>query len=427
MKIYKYISILCVGFLLYTSCTKEQLQIVNKGVKLDENSAEYQDYLRERTVDYLNNYMFTKASDAIRLITDNAVKEEMQALYASKKLEAETKAFKLVRDSNGDTLYFRIKDTVGTKTITMLCNRNIGGGYVENYPGQLYGIKNYAAVTSLTLQHARFTEVKELEYATNLTSFNFTRLDPNDFPTYYPNDQFAIDPLKFDLSKNDKLTSVSVTLSDISGLTASQLPQHDNCALSFSRCYFNANDNHNDFHGKSLAYDGWSYRTEFIFTNKDINSLTLSYSSISVRDLPHSNSNLRKIDVSESNLAALSLSNHSELKELTIGDQPALTTLKIVDCPLPAGFADFDASAYPVKALTLTNNPNLQKLTVGEGLTNFIVTNNENLTEIVLPENFSISQFLRPGSTTYLNVIIRRDCNIVNKPDWLDSYIKYID
>lgn len=427
MKIYKYIIILCFGFLLFTSCTKEQIQIVNKGVTLDENSAEYQDYLRERTTDYLNNYLFAKASDAIKLITDNALKEEMQALYVDKKLEAETKAFKLVRDSDGDTLYFRITDAPGTKIISMLCNRNIGGGYVENYPGKLYGIKNYAAVTSLTLQHARYTEVKELEYATDLTSFSFTRLQPSDFPTYYPNDQFSIDPLKFDLAQNDKLTSVSVTLSDISELTASQLPQHDNCAFSFSRCYFNANENHNDFHGKSLAYDGWSYRTEFIFSNKNINSLTLNYSNVSVRDLPHSNSNLKKIDVSKSNLATLSLSNHSELEELNLGDQPALTTLKIIDCPMPAGFTDFDASAYPVSALTLTNNPNLQKLTVGEGLTNFIVTNNENLTEIVLPENFSISQFLRPSSTTYLNVIIRRDCNIVNKPDWLDSYIKYMD
>jgi len=67
---------------LFASCEKgDILNIVNQDIDLNENSSEYQEYLKERIDTYLAIYRFEEAKRSIAKITDSAIKKDIWLKY----------------------------------------------------------------------------------------------------------------------------------------------------------------------------------------------------------------------------------------------------------------------------------------------------------------------------------------------------------
>lgn len=419
MKVYIWMIVGALGLILPASCTKEQIVIEDRPLTLDKNSAESQKFLVERATDYMNSFRFTQAFEVIEQIADTAVKQEMLALYYTNRKKAEKEALMLVKDSDGDTVFFKIENASGERV-----NINFDDGIVPNEAGKLYGFKNFPNIKYLTMNHTRITGLMDLEYLTGLKEFSYLGMRPDRFALVHPGAPFTLPEIELDLSKNSALSSVAIHTADVSRLDPSMFP--DNLFYSLGYMSFNASNDPGIFHGASLQIIYSTFdKPDFVFSDKHVSTLEIV------------DCNLETINTDEAGITALTVSKNSELRELTTGSRlnelildnnpklenisipPTVTILHISNSIFP--LADFNAAAYPLKILRLENVPQLQKVNVGEGLSWLRIAGNKNLAEITLPENLTKSQF------TQLSLNIKRSCQVVNKPDWLDQYITYID
>ena len=107
---------------LFASCEKgDILNIVNQDIDLNENSSEYQEYLKERIDTYLAIYRFEEAKRSIAKITDPAIKKDIWLKYNRYYQEALTQGCGYILES-GDTLFLKVKndDNIASNQLEIL-------------------------------------------------------------------------------------------------------------------------------------------------------------------------------------------------------------------------------------------------------------------------------------------------------------------
>lgn len=212
--------------LLFGSCTKEVLQIIDEPIEIDENSVEYQQYLFERARTAIALYRFEKVDGILDRITEPSLQEEVLELYNLYKTKAKNEGLFIVEETTKDSLYFLIiprYEYIPPAEATSLYIIFDDAPNMINARGALQGFKNYPKLELLSVEKALPTEVIDLEKMPNLKSFKWSGISSIEFETLFPSEEFEFIPLQADLSKNHQLEEINVSFIESGNIT---FPNH---------------------------------------------------------------------------------------------------------------------------------------------------------------------------------------------------------
>lgn len=310
---------------LFASCEKgDILNIVNQDIDLNENSSEYQEYLKERIDTYLAIYRFEEAKRSITKITDPTIKKDIWLKYNRYYQEALTQGCGYILES-GDTLFLKVKndDNIASNQLKSLSEfYDYVGLKSTNKDITLWGLANFPSLETLWFPSCFVSKVQDLDKLTKLKVFSF-EANKEKYDWWFTNKPFKpVDMAGYNLSKNNQLETLSFKGADLTNL---KVPTTTLQSLSLKNGVY-TNANLNNIHAKVINIESSDAADEqLIINNKALQSLSISTNTTenkAFKLLNVANTSLRKLNVVENADEAHSLKKiilNDKIDTLTVG------------------------------------------------------------------------------------------------------------
>lgn len=349
---YTLLSLLCI--VAISSCERgDSINVITQDIDLNENSQEYQTYLKERIESHLQTYRFEEAKRLMAKLTGEEAQKKFGMLYEQYHQQALTQGCGYILET-GDTVFLKVmnKDEIPPKELTYLKDFY---DYPElkgnNKEATLWGLGNYPALESLVIPSCFVSKVKDLDKLKNLRVLTLTA-DKAKYEWWFTSKTFKpIDMSGYDLSQNHKIESLLFDGVDISNLRA---PANRIMLLSLKNGGYN-NAILNNIHAKKIE-----------ITRSDVadEQLTISNKSLSTLSIESEAGNkmFKVLDVKNSSVHHLLVSDVSyskrSLNKIILNDK--------IDTLVIGGYsADNDDTRVAVEGLSklinlryLSYNPN---------------------------------------------------------------------
>ena len=325
MKKYLYTLLSLLFVATISSCEKgDLLNIITQDIDLNENSKEYQQYLKERIESYLKTYRFEEAKKLVPKLADEEAQKRFWVLYNKYHQEALTQGCGYILAS-GDTLFLKVmnKDEIAPSQLKALTSFY---DYVElkgtNQETTLWGLGNYPALETLSFPSCFVSKVKDLDKLKQLRVFSLTA-DKEKYEWWFTSKAFKpIDMAGYDLSKNDKLDSLLLDGVDISNLKVTPNTMR---LLSLKHGIY-TNASLNNIHARNIDIENSDAADdELIINNKAIQRLSIETNADNNKPfklINVANSSLHKLYVVETSMEQRTLKKvilNENIDTLTIG------------------------------------------------------------------------------------------------------------
>lgn len=325
MKKYLYTLLSLLFVATISSCEKgDLLNIITQDIDLNENSKEYQQYLKERIESYLKTYRFEEAKKLVPKLTEEEAQKRFWVLYNKYHQEALTQGCGYILAS-GDTLFLKVmnKDEIAPSQLKVLTSFY---DYLElkgtNQETTLWGLGNYPALETLSFPSCFVSKVKDLDKLKQLRVFSLTA-DKEKYEWWFTSKAFKpIDMAGYDLSKNDKLDSLLFDGVDISNLKVTPNTMR---LLSLKHGIY-TNASLNSIHARNIDIENSDAADdELIINNKAIQSLSIETNADNNKPfklINVANSSLHKLYVVETSMEQRTLKKvilNENIDTLTIG------------------------------------------------------------------------------------------------------------
>ena len=325
MKKYLYTLLSLLFVATISSCEKgDLLNIITQDIDLNENSKEYQQYLKERIESYLKTYRFEEAKKLVPKLADEETQKRFWVLYNKYHQEALTQGCGYILAS-GDTLFLKVmnKDEIAPSQLKALTSFY---DYVElkgtNQETTLWGLGNYPALETLSFPSCFVSKVKDLDKLKQLRVFSLTA-DKEKYEWWFTSKAFKpIDMAGYDLSKNDKLDSLLFDGVDISNLKVTPNTMR---LLSLKHGIY-TNASLNNIHVRNIDIENSDAADdELIINNKAIQRLSIETNADNNKPfklINVANSSLHKLYVVETSMEQRTLKKvilNENIDTLTIG------------------------------------------------------------------------------------------------------------
>lgn len=357
---YTLLSLLCI--VAISSCERgDSINVITQDIDLNENSQEYQTYLKERIESHLQTYRFEEAKRLMAKLTGEESQKKFGMLYEQYHQQALTQGCGYILET-GDTVFLKVmnKDEIPPKELTYLKDFY---DYPElkgnNKEATLWGLGNYPALESLVIPSCFVSKVKDLDKLKNLRVLTLTA-NKEKYEWWFTSKTFKpIDMSGYDLSQNHKIDSLLFDGVDISNLRA---PANHIMLLSLKNGVYN-NANLNNIHAKNIEITASDAADEQLtISNK-------SLSTLSIESEP-GNKMFKVLDVKNSSVHHLLVSDVSyskrSLNKIILNDK--------IDTLVIGGYsADNDDTRVAVEGLSklinlryLSYNPNASPIATKE-------------------------------------------------------------
>ena len=301
---YTLLSLLCI--VAISSCERgDSINVITQDIDLNENSLEYQTYLKERIESHLQTYRFEEAKRLIAKLTGEESQKKFGMLYEQYHQQALTQGCGYILET-GDTVFLKVmnKDEIPPKELTYLKDFY---DYPElkgnNKEATLWGLGNYPALESLEIPSCFVSKVKDLDKLKNLRVLTLTA-NKEKYEWWFPSKTFKpIDMSGYDLSQNHKIESLLFDGVDISNLRA---PANRIMLLSLKNGVYN-NAILNNIHAEKI---------EIKVSDAADEQLTISNKSLSILSIESEPGNkmFKVLDVKNSSVHHLLVSDVSYSK-----------------------------------------------------------------------------------------------------------------
>lgn len=270
---YTLLSLLCI--VAISSCERgDSINVITQDIDLNENSQEYQTYLKERIESHLQTYRFEEAKRLMAKLTGEEVQKKFGLLYNQYHQQALTQGCGYILET-GDTVFLKVmnKDEIPPKELTYLKDFY---DYPElkgnNKEATLWGLGNYPALESLEIPSCFVSKVKDLDKLKNLRVLTLTA-NKAKYEWWFPSKTFKpIDMSGYDLSQNHKIDSLLFDGVDISNLRA---PANRIMLLSLKNGGYN-NAILNNIHAKKIEITTSDVADEQLtISNKSLDHLSI--------------------------------------------------------------------------------------------------------------------------------------------------------
>lgn len=270
---YTLLSLLCI--VAISSCERgDSINVITQDIDLNENSQEYQTYLKERIESHLQTYRFEEAKRLIAKLTGEEVQKKFGLLYNQYHQQALTQGCGYILET-GDTVFLKVmnKDEIPPKELTYLKDFY---DYPElkgnNKEATLWGLGNYPALESLEIPSCFVSKVKDLDKLKNLRVLTLTA-DKAKYEWWFTSKTFKpIDMSGYDLSQNHKIESLLFDGVDISNL---RVPANRIMLLSLKNGGYN-NAILNNIHAKKIEITRSDVADEQLtISNKSLDHLSI--------------------------------------------------------------------------------------------------------------------------------------------------------
>ena len=314
--------------LALNSCQKgDLLNVVQDDVELNENTAQYQEFIKERVTDYARAYRFEQARANLPKLTDEANRKEGERIINFYHAKALKDGFAYLLP-NGDSLFLKMKneENLPPEKIEYI---SLSNQYAEfKGLGQdvtLWGAANFPNTKGIYIDEAQITKMLDLDKLTKLEEVRLIFESGDfDYTLWFPNRPFKpIDVSGYDFSKNDKITWMEFKHCD---LTAIKAPTNVFPMFKASYCEYNANTI-NTPRARKMQFETCNILDPDIkVTNPHLRSLTIT------TDYNANNRGFRTFDISASRINYFSIyqqsSKQHEVEEIKLNQY--LDTLEIV-------------------------------------------------------------------------------------------------
>ena len=314
--------------LTLASCQKgDLLNVVQDDVELNENTAQYQEFIKERVTDYARAYRFEQARANLPKLTDEANRKEGERIINFYHAKALKDGFAYLLP-NGDSLFLKMKneENLPPEKIEYI---SLSNQYAEfKGLGQdvtLWGAANFPNTKGIYIDEAQITKMLDLDKLTKLEEVRLIFESGDfDYTLWFPNRPFKpIDVSGYDFSKNDKITWMEFKHCD---LTAIKAPTNVFPMFKASYCEYNANTI-NTPRARKMQFETCNILDPDIkVTNPHLRSLTIT------TDYNANNRGFRTFDISASRINYFSIyqqsSKQHEVEEIKLNQY--LDTLEIV-------------------------------------------------------------------------------------------------
>lgn len=349
---YTLLSLLCI--VAISSCERgDSINVITQDIDLNENSQEYQTYLKERIESHLQTYRFEEAKRLMAKLTGEESQKKFGMLYEQYHQQALTQGCGYILET-GDTVFLKVmnKDEIPPKELTYLKDFY---DYPElkgnNKEATLWGLGNYPALESLEIPSCFVSKVKDLDKLKNLRVLTLTA-NKEKYEWWFTSKTFKpIDMSGYDLSQNHKIDSLLFDGVDISNLRA---PANHIMLLSLKNGVYN-NANLNNIHAKNIEITASDVADEQLtISNKSLSTLSIESEA--------GNKMFKVLDVKNSSVHHLLVSDVSyskrSLNKIILNDK--------IDTLVIGGYsADNDDTRVAVEGLSklinlryLSYNPN---------------------------------------------------------------------
>ena len=290
--------------LVLNSCQKgDLLNIVQDDVELNENTAQYQEFIKERVADYARAYRFEQARANLSKLTNEANRQEGEHIINFYHAKALKDGFAYLLP-NGDSLFLKMKneENLPPEKIEHILQFN---QYAEfKGLGQdvtLWGAANFPNTKSIYITEAQITKMLDLDKLTKLEEVRLIFESGDfDYTLWFPNRPFKpIDVSGYDFSKNDKITWMEFKNCN---LTAPKVPANVLPTVNAQYCLFNSSTI-NSFKARSIKLDGSNSQEP----NIKVKNPYLRRLHVSNSDGLKEGTDILSFDVSESDLTYLSI------------------------------------------------------------------------------------------------------------------------
>ena len=290
--------------LALNSCQKgDLLNVVQDDVELNENTAQYQEFIKERVADYARAYRFEQARANLPKLTDEANRKEGERIINFYHAKALKDGFAYLLP-NGDSLFLKMKneENLPPEKIEHIIQFN---QYAEfKGLGQdvtLWGAANFPNTKSIYIDEAQITKMLHLDKLTKLEEVRLLFEPDNfDYTLWFPNRPFKpIDVSGYDFSKNNKITWMEFKNCN---LTAPKVPANVLPIVNAQYCLFNSSTI-NSFKARSIKLDGCKSQEP----NIKVKNPYLRRLHVSNSDGLKEGTDILSFDVSESDLTYLSI------------------------------------------------------------------------------------------------------------------------
>ncbi|MGP1499315.1 MAG: hypothetical protein ACTTIW_02790 [Porphyromonas sp.] len=357
---YTLLSLLCI--VAISSCERgDSINVITQDIDLNENSQEYQTYLKERIESHLQTYRFEEAKRLMAKLTGEEAQKKFGMLYEQYHQQALTQGCGYILET-GDTVFLKVmnKDEIPPKELTYLKDFY---DYPElkgnNKEATLWGLGNYPALESLVIPSCFVSKVKDLDKLKNLRVLTLTA-DKAKYEWWFTSKTFKpIDMSGYDLSQNHKIDSLLFDGVDISNLRA---PANHIMLLSLKNGVYN-NANLNNIHAKNIEITASDAADEQLtISNKSLSTLSIESEA--------GNKMFKVLDVKNSSVHHLLVSDVSyskrSLNKIILNDK--------IDTLVIGGYsADNDDTRVAVEGLSklinlryLSYNPNASPIATKE-------------------------------------------------------------
>ena len=290
--------------LTLASCQKgDLLNVVQDDVELNENTAQYQEFIKERVTDYARAYRFEQARANLPKLTDEANRKEGERIINFYHAKALKDGFAYLLP-NGDSLFLKMKneENLPPEKIEYI---SLSNQYAEfKGLGQdvtLWGAANFPNTKGIYIDEAQITKMLDLDKLTKLEEVRLI-FDAGDFEytLWFPNRPFKpVDVSGYDFSKNDKITWMEFKNCN---LTAPKVPANVLPTVNAQYCLFNSSTI-NSFKARSIKLDGSKSQEP----NIKVKNPYLRRLHVSNSDGLKEGTDILSFDVSESDLTYLSI------------------------------------------------------------------------------------------------------------------------
>ena len=357
---YTLLSLLCI--VAISSCERgDSINVITQDIDLNENSQEYQTYLKERIESHLQTYRFEEAKRLMAKLTGEESQKKFGMLYEQYHQQALTQGCGYILET-GDTVFLKVmnKDEIPPKELTYLKDFY---DYPElkgnNKEATLWGLGNYPALESLEIPSCFVSKVKDLDKLKNLRVLTLTA-NKEKYEWWFTSKTFKpIDMSGYDLSQNHKIDSLLFDGVDISNLRA---PANHIMLLSLKNGGYN-NAILNNIHAKKIEITRSDVADEQLtISNKSLDHLSIESEA--------GNKMFKVLDVKNSSVHHLLVSDVSyskrSLNKIILNDK--------IDTLVIGGYsADNDDTRVAVEGLSklinlryLSYNPNASPIATKE-------------------------------------------------------------
>lgn len=368
---YTLLSLLCI--VAISSCERgDSINVITQDIDLNENSQEYQTYLKERIESHLQTYRFEEAKRLMAKLTGEESQKKFGMLYEQYHQQALTQGCGYILET-GDTVFLKVmnKDEIPPKELTYLKDFY---DYPElkgnNKEATLWGLGNYPALESLVIPSCFVSKVKDLDKLKNLRVLTLTA-DKAKYEWWFTSKTFKpIDMSGYDLSQNHKIDSLLFDGVDISNLRA---PANRIMLLSLKNGGYN-NAILNNIHAKKIEITRSDVADEQLtISNKSLDHLSIESEAGNkmFKVLDVKNSSVHRLLVSDVSYSKRSLNKvilNDKIDTLVIGGYSSYNddtriAVEGLSKLINLRYLSYNSSACPIATKELPSN--IEYLAIG--------------------------------------------------------------